>query len=99
MKAKAKTPAADELVPTTTKIPASLQLRLKQWAAHEDRSASWVVIEALTEYLDAKEARQAYIDDANAAWDHYVLTGEHKTAAQMRSVVADIKARARKRRT
>lgn len=50
--------------------------RLKSLSAVKQRSAHWLMREAIREYLDKEEEIEARNREADAAWEEYQRTGE-----------------------
>ena len=48
---------AEESRVITAKLPAALVSRLDDWSARKDRSRSWIVREALSEWLNEEDRR------------------------------------------
>jgi predicted transcriptional regulator len=50
------------------KLDQSTRDRLQRLAAARDRSAHWMMREAITQYLEREEKREAYRQDGMRAW-------------------------------
>ncbi len=64
---------------TTTigiKIDDETRRRLKELAEARNRTAHWIVKEAVSEYLTREEVVEKERIEDQQRWDHYVLTGE-----------------------
>ena len=65
------------LNPVTVKIEPAIKQRVQRLADARNRTAHWVMHEAIVQYVDREEKREAVRQDAIAAWDEYQLTGLH----------------------
>ena len=68
------------LRPVTVKIEPSVKLRVQRLAEARHRTPHWVMHEAILEFVEREEKREAFRQDAIKAWDEYRLTGLHVTA-------------------
>jgi len=62
---------------TSLKLESGLKERLHRLAAARQRSAHWLMREAIEQYIEREEARQRLKEDALAAWADYERTGQH----------------------
>ena len=67
---------------TSLKLDDTMKARVKHLAAQRDRSAHWVMREAIRQYVEREEARESFRDEAQAAWTAYQETGRHLTGAE-----------------
>ena len=67
---------------TSIKLDEVLKDRIQQLAATRDRSAHWIMREAIKQYVDREEARESFKDEALASWDAYRETGRHLTGVE-----------------
>jgi predicted transcriptional regulator len=65
---------------TTVKLDEKLKNRVQRLAGLRDRSAHWIMREAITQYVEREEQREAFKQDAKRAWDNYRADGLHVTA-------------------
>jgi predicted transcriptional regulator len=65
---------------TTVKLDDDLKNRVQRLAGVRDRSAHWIMREAITQYVEREEQREAFKQDAKRAWDKYQADGLHITA-------------------
>lgn len=70
------------LSPVTVKIEPAIKLRLQRLAQARNRTAHWVMHEAIVQFVDREEKRESVRQDAISAWDEYQLTGLHVTMAE-----------------
>lgn len=68
----------------SVKLDTSLQDRLQRLAGQRDRTAHYLMREAIQQYLDREEARESFKQDALASWAEYQETGLHVTDEEMR---------------
>jgi predicted transcriptional regulator len=69
---------------TSIKIDEDLKYRIQQLANARQRSAHWIMREALSQYVAREEARESFKQEALASWTAYQETGLHLTAAETR---------------
>jgi predicted transcriptional regulator len=62
---------------TSLKIDDELKERIRQLADLRDRSAHWIMREAIKQYIEREEARESFRQEALASWSHYRETGRH----------------------
>ena len=55
--------------PTPVKLDPELKVRLKRLATARHRAPHWLMREAIAQYVDREEKRQALHQDAVAAWN------------------------------
>jgi predicted transcriptional regulator len=59
------------------KIDQGTRERIKRLAESRKRTAHWVMKEAISQYLEREEKREAFRQDAIHAWNEYQATGLH----------------------
>lgn len=69
---------------TSLKIDESLKDRVQQLAQQRRRSAHWIMLEAIEQYVEREEARESFRQEALASWKAYQETGKHLTSQEMR---------------
>lgn len=62
---------------TSIKIDDDLKNRVQQLAEQRQRSAHWIMREAIVQYVTREEAREAFKQEAVASWEAYQETGRH----------------------
>ena len=67
----------------SVKLDVDTRARVESLAEARHRSAHWVMREAITQYVDREERREAFRLDTIKAWDDYQETGLHATAAEV----------------
>ena len=69
--------------PTTIKIDANTRERVQRLAAARDRTPHWLMLEAIGQYVEREEKRDAFRQDAQSAWEQYRKTGLHATSDEV----------------
>ena len=70
---------------TSIKIDDELKGRIQNLAGIRQRSAHWLMREAITQYIEREEARESFKQEALASWTAYQETGQHLTGEEVRS--------------
>ena len=78
------------LSPVTVKIEPAIKQRVQRLALARNRTAHWVMHEAIVQFVDREEKREGVRQDAIAAWEAYQLTGLHVTMAEADSWLAKL---------
>jgi len=65
------------------KIDNEIKERLKNLAKSKQRSAHWLMREAITQYVEREDKRESFRKDAIRAWEEYQDTGLHVTGAEV----------------
>jgi len=68
--------------PVAVKLNADVHTRMKALAEARDRSPHWMMREAIVQYVEREEKREAYRQDGIRAWNTYQETGLHVTHAE-----------------
>jgi predicted transcriptional regulator len=66
-------------MPTSVKIDAELKARIQQLADARQRSAHWIMREAIRDYVDREESKESFKQEALNSWTAYQETGQHLT--------------------
>ena len=74
----------------SVKLDPSYRERLGGLASMKKRTAHYLMREAIEQYIEREEARQAVIADAKAAWEDYRQTGLHITLDEFEAWVEAI---------
>lgn len=69
---------------TSLKIDDDLKKRVQDLANLRDRSAHWIMREAIQQYVEREEARESFKQEALASWVAYQETGQHLTGDEAR---------------
>lgn len=70
---------------TFVKLPEKLKARIQDLAQTRQTSPHAIMIQAIERYLDREEKRGSLRQQAKAAHDHYMQTGQHVTNAEARA--------------
>ena len=66
--------------PVAIKIDDATKTKLKLLAEARHRTPHWLMREAITQYVEREEKREAFRQDTLNAWEAYRTTGLHVTA-------------------
>jgi predicted transcriptional regulator len=80
------------LATSSVKLDPGIRERIQRLAASRQRSANWLMREAIREYVEREEQRDQAHRDALAAWAAYQETGAHVTAAAAERWLARLEA-------
>ena len=69
--------------PTSIKLDDDLKGRVQHLAETRRRSAHWLMREAIEQYVEREERREAFKQDTVKAWEAYQATGLHATADEV----------------
>ena len=70
---------------TSIKLDDDLIDRVRRLAELRQRSAHWIMREAIREYITREEARESFRQEAMASWTAYQETGRHLTGEEVRA--------------
>ncbi|NCA87880.1 MAG: ribbon-helix-helix protein, CopG family [Gammaproteobacteria bacterium] len=73
---------ATTIRPVAIKIDDDTKVRVKRLAEARHRTAHWLMREAITQYVEREEKREAFRQDTLKAWEEYRTTGLHVTAVE-----------------
>jgi predicted transcriptional regulator len=68
--------------PVAIKIDEDTKARVKRLADARQRTSHWLMREAITQYVEREEKREAFRQDTLQAWETYRATGVHVTAEE-----------------
>lgn len=68
--------------PVSIKIDEDTRARVKRLAEARHRTSHWLIREAIRQYVEREEKREAFRLDTLKAWEDYRATGLHATAAE-----------------
>ncbi len=83
---------------TTTVRPVAIKLdpdvrdRIRRLADARQRTAHWLMREAIQQYVEREEKREAYRQTAIRAWNEYQATGLHVTQEEADAWLAKLEA-------
>ncbi|ECE0486558.1 ribbon-helix-helix protein, CopG family [Salmonella enterica subsp. enterica] len=80
------------MVVTSIKLDDELKSRIQQLAENRRRSAHWIMREAIAQYVEREERKEAFHQEALQAWNGYQQTGLHVTAEQADTWLAELEA-------
>ena len=78
--------------PVAIKIEPDIKERLKRLADARQRTSHWLMREAIRQYLEREEKREAFRQDAIRAWNEYQATGLHVTLDEADAWLAKLEA-------
>lgn len=70
---------------TSVKLEEELKIRVQRLADLRQRSAHWLMREAIRQYVEREEARESFKQEALASWTAYRETGRHLTGQEVRA--------------
>ena len=70
---------------TTLKIENSLKARVKHLADLRHRSAHWIMLKAIQDYVEREEAKEAFKHEALTSWKEYKENQLHLTGEEVKS--------------
>lgn len=73
---------ASALRAVSIKIDEDTKVRVKRLADARQRTPHWLMREAINQYLEREEKREAFRQDTLKAWESYRATGLHVTAEE-----------------
>lgn len=68
---------------TSIKLDDELKGRVQHLAEARRRTPHWIMREAIEQYVDREEKREALNRDTLKAWDEFQATGLHATAEEV----------------
>lgn len=68
---------------TSIKLDDDLKGRVQNLASARRRTSHWIMREAISQYVEREEKREAFRQDTLKAWDEFQDTGLHATAAEV----------------
>lgn len=74
--------------PVAIKIDDDIKARVKRLADARHRTSHWLMREAITQYVEREEKREAFRQDTLKAWQEYRTTGLHATAEEVEGWLA-----------
>lgn len=69
--------------PIAIKIDQDTRDRVKRLAEARHRTSHWMMREAISQYVEREEKREAFRQDAIHAWNEYQETGLHVTGDEV----------------
>ena len=68
---------------TSIKLDDDMKGRVQHLAAARKRTPHWIMREAIAQYVEREEKREAFRQDTLAAWQEFQETGLHATAEEV----------------
>ena len=84
--------AADAAHRMSVKLDPDTCIRIKHLAATRRRTTHWMMREAIQQYIEREEKREAFRQDTLRAWEEYQRTGLHLTGAEVDAWLAKLEA-------
>ena len=78
--------------PTSIKLDDALKGRVQNLAEARRRSSHWIMREAIAQYVEREEKREAFKQEAIRAWEQYQQTGLHVTLEEADAWLAKLEA-------
>ncbi|MCP4429801.1 MAG: ribbon-helix-helix protein, CopG family [Gammaproteobacteria bacterium] len=69
---------------TSVKLDDDLKNRVQNLANTRQRSAHWIMRQAIRDYVEREEAKESFKQEAIASWTAYQETGRHLTGREVR---------------
>jgi len=67
----------------SVKLDTNIRDRIRHLADIRHRTAHWVMRQAIEQYVEREEKREAFRQDTIKAWDEYQETGLHVTGTEV----------------
>jgi predicted transcriptional regulator len=80
------------IMATSIKLDEDLKGRVQRLATLRDRSAHWLMREAIEQYVVREEKRESFKQDARHAWADYQAGGLHLTHKEADEWLAQLEA-------
>lgn len=74
---------AASIRPVAIKVDEDTRERVKRLAEARQRSSHWMMLEAIRQYVEREEKREAFRQDGINAWKEYQETGLHVTGDEV----------------
>jgi predicted transcriptional regulator len=78
--------------PVAIKIDPDIRERVKRLADARQRTPHWLMREAINQYVEREEKREAFRQDGIDAWNEYQATGLHVTLEEADAWLAKLEA-------
>ena len=76
--------------PMSVKLGPDTRARLEQLAQSRRRTPHWMLREAVAQYVEREEKREAFKQDTLKAWEEYQTSGLHVTAGEADAWLAQL---------
>lgn len=74
---------------TSIKLDDEMKGRVQNLAQARQRTSHWIMREAIAQYVEREERREALRQETLAAWEEFQTTGLHATAQEVDQWLAD----------
>ncbi len=78
--------------PVAIKLDPEIKERLKRLAGARHRTSHWLMREAIVQFVEREEKREAFRQDATKAWNDYQAIGRHVTLEEADAWLARLEA-------
>ena len=68
---------------TSVKLDEDMKTRVQQLAVTRKRTSHWIMREAISQYVEREEKREALRQDTLRAWEEFQVTGQHAAAEEV----------------
>lgn len=75
---------------TSIKIPGELRKRLQTLAESRQRTPHAIMLQAIEDFVNREEKREAWRQEGIAAWEEYQRTGLHLTNAETKEWLSQL---------
>lgn len=82
----------NDVRPIAVKLDQATRDRLKRLADAKDRSTHWMLREAVAQFVEREEKREAFRQAGLQAWAEYQATGQHVTHDEADAWLAKLEA-------
>ena len=82
--------AASAVSPVAIKLDEDIKARVKRLAQARQRTPHWLMREAITQYVDREEKREAFGLDSQLAWEDFLSNGLHVSADEADAWMAEL---------
>lgn len=72
----------------SVKLDNSTHARIERLASTRQRTAHWMMRQAIMQYLEREEKRETFRQDTLQAWDEYQATGLYTTSEEVNAWLA-----------
>lgn len=84
--------AVELIRPVAIKIDPDIKERVKRLADARHRTPHWLMREAISQYVEREEKREAFRQEGIKAWNEYQATGMHVAAGEADAWLAQLEA-------
>jgi predicted transcriptional regulator len=82
--------ATSPISPVAIKIDSDIKARIKRLAEARNRTAHWLMREAISQYVEREEKRSEFRQEAVKAWEAFQATGLHASSAEVDTWLAQL---------